>query len=418
MKSTLLTPKLLTLGLSAAALCVALPASVAAQATEVAKLTAPNAESNDFLGQSIATREGLIAVGAPGRDDGAEGDAGAVLIYRRDDLGVEFEQEIKASDVAAERRFGSAVAFDSRGLIVGANGLGAQPPFDPGAVYVFTVGTDLDEAQRLTPSDTGNDDAFGSSLAVDGDLLVVGAPYRDGAAFIQGAAYVFEWFDGIGYVEQVKLLAPDGAAFDFFGHSVAVSGTHVAVGAPGRDGAAANEGAVYLFERDGFGWTFDAKLTASDAGAKDGFGRSVVLAGDSVIVGAPFAGLENLGAAYVFDGSASGWTEGQVLTGLETAQRGSFGWAAALADGLLVIGAPKANVRGVHWAGRVYGFRRDAGSWELEETFVASDRAILAGLGTSVATDGELVSAGAVAEIPLFHGVFPSTGAAYVFDAP
>ena len=98
-----------------------------------------------------------------------------------------------------------------------------------------------------------------------------------------GAAYVFVR-SGTTWSQQAYLKASNTGFFDFFGHSVAVSGDTVVVGAYGQS---VSEGAAYVFVRSGTTWTQQALLKASNAGSGDKFGYSVAVSGDTVVVGAP-----------------------------------------------------------------------------------------------------------------------------------
>ena len=102
----------------------------------------------------------------------------------------------------------------------------------------------------------------------------------------QGSAYVFTR-SGTTWTQQAKLTASDGAADDYFGYSVALSGDTALVGAYWDDvGANYDQGSAYVFTRSGTTWTQQAKLTASDGAAGDHFGHSVALSGDTALVGA------------------------------------------------------------------------------------------------------------------------------------
>ncbi len=150
-------------------------------------------------------------------------------------------------------------------------------------------------------------DKFGYSVAVDGDTAVIGAYQDNGNGTDSGAAYVFTRNDGV-WDDGVKLTASGGAAYDNFGISVVVDGDTVVVGAPGHDGDGADSGSVYVFVKPTGGWvtsTETAKLSASDGAALDYFGYSVAVDGDTVLVGAyqdddEENDSEYSGSAYIF----------------------------------------------------------------------------------------------------------------------
>jgi hypothetical protein len=187
---------------------------------------------------------------------------------------------------------------------------------DEGARYPLTIDPFFQRA-KLTASDGAANDFFGISVAVSGNTAVVGSYQSDvGGRADQGAAYVFVkpaagW--GAAVTETAKLTASDGAAVDWFGYSVSIAGETIAVGAPN----VANGGAVYVFARPASGWagpvTETAKLTSSDPATFEELGQSVATSGDAVLSAAPAAdvgGNFSQGAAYLFVKPASGWASG------------------------------------------------------------------------------------------------------------
>ena len=149
------------------------------------------------------------------------------------------------------------------------------------------VAPSLVNEQKLTASDGAASDQFGISVAVSGATIVVGMPFDDiGGNVNQGSAYVFKRQGG-SWVETQKLTASDGAVFDQFGFSVAVSGATIVVGARLDDiGGNFTQGSAYVFERQGGSWVETQKLTASDGAAGDQFGASVAVSGATIVVGA------------------------------------------------------------------------------------------------------------------------------------
>ena len=154
---------------------------------------------------------------------------------------------------------------------------------------------------KITASDGAADDWFGGSVAISGDYAVVGAYDDDDAGHDSGSAYIFKR-DGTAWTEQAKITASDGATTDRFGGSVAISGDYAVVGAYGDYDADSYSGSAYIFKRDGTAWTQEAKITANDGAAYDYFGLSVAISGDCAVVGAngdDDAGLYS-GSAYIY----------------------------------------------------------------------------------------------------------------------
>jgi hypothetical protein len=175
------------------------------------------------------------------------------------------------------------------------------------------------QVKKLTAGDAAALDEFGYSVAIDGDTVVVGARFDDhevngGTQNAKGSAYVFERNSGgpNGWGQVKKLTASDAFAVDLFGSSVAIDGDRLVVGASGDDhagngGAGSEKGSAYVFEWDAGGagaWGKVAKLTASDAFLNDEFGTGVAVDSGTVGVGAPFTGqfaMPRRGSAYVYD---------------------------------------------------------------------------------------------------------------------
>jgi hypothetical protein len=188
--------------------------------------------------------------------------------------------------------------------VVGAVGDDCTTGGDCGSTYVFRfIGTSWVEEQKLTASDAARGDAFGSSVAVTGDMAVVGANRDDCTAGDHcGAAYVFR-FNGVDWIEEQKLTASDAGARDYFGN-VSVSGDTAVVGAQGADCAAGDWcGAAYVFRFNGTSWIENQKLTAPNTTGRELFGFSVSAKGNTAVVGAPkhacAAGM-GCGSAHVF----------------------------------------------------------------------------------------------------------------------
>jgi hypothetical protein len=271
------------------------------------------------------------AVGEASNATGVNGDqadnsalsAGAAYVFVRS--GTDWSQQayLKASNTGAFDLFGWSVALVGDTAVVGAVGedsnatgvnsdQGDNSASHAGAVYVFVrSGTDWSQQAYLKASGTDASDEFGSSVAVSGDTVVVGAYGEDSNATgvnsdqsdnstpEAGAAYVFVR-SGADWSQQAYLKASNTEAYDYFGSSVAVSGDTVVVGTPYEDSSAAgvngdqadnsatNAGAAYVFVRSGATWSQHAYLKASSADAGDEFGSGVAVSGDTMVMGAPY----------------------------------------------------------------------------------------------------------------------------------
>ena len=209
----------------------------------------------------------------------------------------------------------------------------------PGVVYVYTQsGSTWTEQAKLYPKDVEYAaQGFGSSLALSGDVLVVGAPQDNSLGANAGAAYIFQR-SGADWWQAAKLKANDGAANDRFGSSVAVSSAAMTalVGAPGDD---SNAGAIYVFMFGANAWAQKTKFTASDRAANDLFGTSLAYVGSTAAVGAP-GDDSNRGSVYIFNGSSSTWTQSAKLISTSAQAGEQFGTALAMNAARIVVGAP------------------------------------------------------------------------------
>ena len=344
------------------------------------KLTADDGGQNDLFGYSVAVDGDTIVVGAYQLEyqeaTNTVEKPGAAYIFTK--VGGVWTQAAKltASDGAVKDRFGYSAAVDDDTIVVGARGDDGKK----GAAYVFTrdSGTGVwSQAAKLTASGGAVVDYFGHSVAVDSTTIVVGAHLHDGTdaegdpITDSGAAYVLTkptvvsgwagWNTQEAFDKDrltIKLTASDGAEDDRFGHSVAVDGVTVVVGAERDD---RSRGSAYVFTQPEDGWvawdttenTATAKLTASDRDPSDYFGTSVAVDGNTIVGGAVQDGTRN-GAAYIFTKRANGWanypnedhrTESRKLIlptseGVEQ-KAGQFGNSVALDGQTIVVGAPQ-----------------------------------------------------------------------------
>jgi hypothetical protein len=289
------------------------------------EVLADDGGAGDAFGFAVAVAGDRALIGAPCDDDNGS-DAGAAYVFRCDDLddpNAAWSQESKLTLAPAEGDpddlLGYSVAIRDDVAVVGAPGDDYWGP-DAGAVHVFRPdpndpnGAWLRQATLLAVGGNPND-RFGSSVAIDGNRIVVGAPYDDDAGTDAGAIHVFyqDPDDPYGlWAPEAKLtLAPaESDPNDLLGYCVDIDGENVIAGALGDDDCGTDAGAVYAFiadPNDPAGWSPYAKLRAPDGAANDWFGYSVALSGDIAVIGAPQDDYGdpndpdyNSGTAYVF----------------------------------------------------------------------------------------------------------------------
>ncbi len=373
------------------------------------KLTAGDAAANDGFGRSVAISGNTVVVGAGGDEDAGLQQSGSAYVFQRSGTAWSEQAKLTASDAAAEDFFGSSVAISGDTVVVGAY-RDDDAGNSSGSAYVFQRnGTAWSEQAKLTAGDAAAEDLFGFSVAISGDTVVVGAYDADLGS---GSAYVFRR-NGTAWSEQAKLTAGDAAAGDGFGRSVAISGDTVVVGAYRDDDAGISSGSAYVFQRNGTTWNEQAKLTAGDAAAGDEFGRSVAISGDTVVAGALLdddAGNSS-GSAYVFQRNGTAWSEQAKLTAGDAAGGDVFGRSVAISGDTAVVGADGDDDAGFS-SGSAYVFQRSGTAWSEQAKLTAGDGAADDWFGRSVAISGDTALVGAV----LDDDAGISSGSAYVFE--
>ncbi len=306
------------------------------------------------------------------------------------------QQKLNGSDAVPNAWFGNSVSISDDVAVVAAL-YDAPVTFQEGSAFVFRFnGSDWVEEQMLTASDAAEDDRFGHSAAISGNVIVVGAAYDDDAGSASGSAYVFR-YDGTSWVEEQKLTASDAGAVDFFGWAVAVDDDVIVVSAAYDDDSFGQSGSAYVFRFDGTSWIEEQKLNASDPGAGDRFGHSVSASGDVVLVGSPFSdpsGVSNSGSSYVFRFDGTSWSEEQKLIASDGAVSDEFGSSVSVSMDIVLVGAPKDDDGGVN-SGSAYVYRFDGASWMGEPKMTASDAEAGDDFGRSVSVSSGVAVVGA-----------------------
>lgn len=411
--------------------------------------------------------DGLVAFDATGRHLPATMSLSVdLLTFKVDDTDAVFpividpvwsqQAYLKASNSAADDEFGRSVAVSGDTVVVGApyedsNATGvngdelSNSATGSGAVYVFTrSGSVWSQQAYLKASNASVGDTFGWSVAIDGDTLVVGAPFEDSNATgtngdesnnsvtNAGAAYVFTRTETT-WAQQAYLKASNPDVEDYFGFDVQVSDDTIVVGAPYEDSNATvvngnesddsvmNAGAAYVFFRLGSMWSQQAYLKASNTGLGDNFGWSVAASGDTVAVGAwsedgPGDATSGSGAAYVFTRSGTVWSQEADLRASNSATGDRFGYSVSISGDTLAVGAPleDSNARGSNGAeiddsatdsGAAYVFTRSGTTWAQQAYLKASNTGDFDQFGASVSLSDDALAVGAPAESSNATGV-------------
>jgi len=303
--------------------------------TELQKLHASDGMEDDRFGRAVSISGDYIFVGAH-KDDF---NTGAAYIFMRNGSTWTEQAKLISSDPDTGDFFGVSIGQSGDYTIIGA-----AIDDSAGSAYVY-MRTDSGwvEQVRLTASDGQADDRFGQSVAISGNYAIIGAHADDDLGNGAGSAYVFERFDSV-WVEVAKLTASDGTGGDAFGFSLSISGDYIIVGAYGEGGS--GRGAAYIFKREGTVWVEQTKLIPSDREPGDEFGVSVEIVPGFAIVGAWLSGSDSTGAAYFFRESGSAWIEAYKLVPSDGATNDEFGIDVALSTTDAIVGATFADGMG------------------------------------------------------------------------
>jgi len=273
--------------------------------SQQAKLTADDAAEEDWFGNSVALSGDAAIIGAWLDDHPGISNAGSAYVFVRSGEVWTQQAKLTASDADAVDFFGCSVALSGDTAVVGAYG-DNHTRIDAGSAYVFArSGETWSQQNKLTADDAATGDFFGASVAVFGDMAVVGA-YLDDHPGVEdaGSAYVFVR-SGVVWTQHAKLTPDDVESGDYFGTSVAIEADTAIVGAPWAERAGSvGAGAAYLYLFSDNFWTQQARLSAAEASALDLFGHSVAISAQTAFAGAvqdDRAGATDAGSAYVFD---------------------------------------------------------------------------------------------------------------------
>jgi choice-of-anchor B domain-containing protein len=295
--------------------------------------------------------------------------------------------------------FGSAIVIAGDEVIVGRPGtvIGFPlPAGQRGGVHVFRRGSNgWSESASVTAEGVGDMDGFGMSIAVDGNLMAVGAPRTGGNL---GAVYVFERSSGGQWSQRARITPPDTAADQRFGNALAIAGNTLLVGVPGAE---QSRGAVIAYRRgsNAATWSEAGRLTGTGLSDGDSFGSAIARSGDAVLIGAPgptaalFSQARGrAGQAFVFRRGADGsWSEEAKLAVTDEERLRGLGNVVAIAGTDAYLSNPTAEQA----SGVVYHFRREAGGWTFAGRITAATPQRSSFFGASIAVDGNEMAVGA-----------------------
>ncbi len=313
---------------------------------EVRLLAATPAASDQF-GTDVAISGNTMVSAASYDDVGMLADSGSVSIFKRAGGTWAPYQLLTPSDAIASGRFGVSVALDGAYLAV------ANPTREKIYAYVDNGSAFVPLGAPIDAPDVGI--GFGGAIAQSGTTLVAGCRATNGYI---GRVYVYVY--NAGWTVQQIIDPPDGGTNDQFGLSVAIEGDRLIVGAPFHQHPGAAGGTAYVYNRSGTTWTLAGELNVPGAASTDQLGNSVDISGDTAVVGAPgfddgAAGDPNYGIAYVYtlDGT---WSRTDVLAPAVHQSPSLFGNAVAIDGDTILSGAW--GYDGGAWGGSVFAYAR------------------------------------------------------------
>jgi hypothetical protein len=382
------------------------------------KLQASDASSGDIFGFSVSVSGDTAIVGAYLDSNSGGANAGSAYVFVRSKGGWTEQQRLQASDASSGNLFGNSVSVNGDTAVVGSSNDDNSGGQDAGSAYVFVRSKGVwTEKQRLQASDAANVDLFGSTVSVDGDTVIVGAPADDNSGGQDaGSVYFFVRRNDV-WAEQQRIQAHDTSSGDAFGNSVSIDGDTAIVGAFLDDNSSgSNAGSVYIFVRRSDVWIEHQRLQASDSSAGDIFGNSVSIDGDTFIVGAYLdtnSGGQAAGSAYIFTRRKNVWTEQQRLQASDASATDLFGNSVSISGDTVVVAADEDDNSSGQGAGSVYVFTRRRNVWTEQQRLQAFDAAAGDLFGRAVSVDGDTILVGADGNDS--RGL--NAGAAYIISA-
>jgi hypothetical protein len=369
----------------------ALSLTAAAQVAELVQLEAEGQAVGRGFGRAVAISGKRALVGAE-LDDDTGTNSGAVHVFERAANGEWAEVAKLTGEPFLTGKFGLALALRDDRAVIGAPsdfslGIGA------GAAYIYerSSGGEWVRVKKLLPVGGANG-LFGTSVALTGDRVLVGAPRNDTYGIESaGLAHAYHKNPSGDWIHVGAMYPTDPDLLERFGTSIAASGDHALVGATRDNGATRDSGTVLSFTYDGTLWLQGDKLSPIGLGPDDDFGASLSMTSDWAAVGAPghdgSAGTD-AGTVWILHRGIV-WNAVQELTPSDGQAGDRFGTSVAMEGTRLLVSAPFHDATGTD-AGAVYVFERDAlGTWIETEKLVASDGAAHTRFGNTVALSGE-----------------------------
>ena len=389
------------------------------EATGVQVLQAPVPTAGDRFGWKVSLYGNAAVIGARSTNTSAGVGAGAAYMYTRQGALWGDVQTLMPLDAAAGDDFGNWTALDDQWAFVAARFAQIGGTAAAGTVYVYQPGpSGWVQAGKLTAPDPVFNAEFGHGIAVDQNRLVIGALHATSSGVVDcGAAYVY-LYNGAGWALETKLVPADPTPGKGFGLSVSISGDTIVIGAPYDGNTGSAGGAAYVYQRFTSGWVQVAKVLPTESASlvDANFAELVAVSGDRFIAGATrlsFMGQSRAGAAYVFKRVGSAWVQEVRLTSDAPATEEWFGYDLTFEGTQAMIGGFRRTLGSQPYAGSAYVYRRFGTTWLMAARIDSPDPHPAGSFGYSIGMNGARMIVG---EFRAPWGTDVPSGSARVFD--
>ena len=368
------------------------------------KLQPADLNRGDCFGSAVTIDGEKAIVGARLANKGNGHNSGSIYTFQLENGQWQQTQNISPEDIQRQDVFGNSVAISGNTAIVGTHFASTEGRPGAGCVYVFQwKNGQWQQTQKIQPSDLEAGEHFGCSVAISGEIAIVGAYGAKGENGTEesentGKAYIFQW-ENDNWEQKQQLKPNDLERGDCFGHSVSIDGSLTIIGAYGADiKQNLDVGSAYIYELKNGQWQQQAKLQPTDLQQGDSFGISVGISENYAIVGTYFADSENskyAGSAYIFQLENCQWRQKQKLQPPDLGSRNYFGYSVAISGTMAIVGAYGVNAQGVSYTGSAYIFELENGEWQQIKKLLPSDLRSRDCFGCSVAVSGDIAIIGA-----------------------
>lgn len=372
------------------------PAAAASPLTAPVILSAATPAPDGNFGFSVATSGNNVVVGEPYATVQGQSSAGNAYIFTSNGNTWSRADTLSAAIPAPDGNFGYSVGTSGNMVIVGEPRAPADGMADAGDVYILS-GNGRTWSRADIVSATAPDGRFGTSVAASGNTMVVGRPgpmdflpHGDACLFTSTGG---RWRQAAIVNETLSATPATG----LYGWSVAASGNYVVVGEPW---ATVNDqpgtGSVYIFTNNGTTWRQVARINATTP-TQGAFGSSVAIAGNTIVVGEPYATVNGrtwAGDAYIFTSTGGSWKQTATLTASRPVMNGRFGTSVAIAGNTVVVGQPYLDIGTNYEVGGAFIFTGSGTGWNKVASFTAPHLTTNGHFGQSVAIDGNTVVIG------------------------